>query len=160
MAAAFFSSQTDSTGTSVLESRNEAIIAKADRERQRHEERLGRADHEKGRDEHRQDAQHRQQPRQRGLARAVERGAGQRLAARQVRVDVFHRDRGFIDQDADGQRQAAERHQVDVLAGDPQREQAAISESGMLMTTMNALRQSRRKSSTIRPVRTRRARLP
>ena len=40
-----------------------------------------------------------------------------------MRVDVLDRDRRLVDQDADRQRQPAERHQVDRLPGDPEREQ-------------------------------------
>jgi hypothetical protein len=39
--------------------------------------------------------------------------------AREVRVDVLDRDRRFIDEDADGERQPAERHDVDRLARRP-----------------------------------------
>ena len=48
--------------------------------------------------------------------------ARDRRAARQVRVDVLDRDRRLVDEDADGQRQAAERHDVDRLPGAPQRD--------------------------------------
>ncbi len=54
------------------------------------------------------------------LASSTPRATG--VAARQVRVDVLDRDRRFVDEDADGERQAAERHDVDRLAGAPQRD--------------------------------------
>ena len=58
-----------------------------------------------------------------GFGGRVERGARERFAARQVRVDVLDGDGRLVDEDADGQRQPAERHDVDRLPGDPQREQ-------------------------------------
>ena len=94
----------------------------ADRERQRHEERSRDAGHEERRHEDRDDRQHREQSRHDHFAAGVEHAARDRRAARQVRVDVLDRDRRFVDEDADGQRQAAERHDVDRLAGAPQRD--------------------------------------
>ena len=55
----------------------------------------------------------------RRTARATEDGALHLV------VDVLDLDGGFVDQDADGQRQAAQGHQVDRLAGQPQRHQRA-----------------------------------
>ena len=90
-----------------------------------------------------------------GLCDAIQHGPRQRLAALQLRVDVLDLDGRFVDQDADGQGQPAERHQVDRLSGNPQREHRAPSApSGMLSTTTSALRQSRRNSRTITPTRT------
>ena len=43
------------------------------------------------------------------------------LRAAHLNVDVLDRDRRLIHQNADRQRQAAERHQVDRLAGEPER---------------------------------------
>jgi len=40
-------------------------------------------------------------------------------ATREVRVDVFDGDSGFVDQNADSQREAAERHDIDGLARAP-----------------------------------------
>ena len=40
-------------------------------------------------------------------------------------VDVLNLDSGFVDQDADGQRQAAQGHQVDRLPGEPHGHQRA-----------------------------------
>ncbi len=37
-----------------------------------------------------------------------------------MHVDVFHQDRAFIDQHAHGKCQAAQRHDVDRLSGEPQ----------------------------------------
>ena len=70
-----------------------------------------------------------------------------------VRVDVLDLDGGFVHQHADGERQSAERHDVDGLARQPTAApRRASSANGMLRITISALRQSRRKSSTIRPV--------
>ena len=72
-----------------------------------------------------------------------------------VAVRVLDFDRGVVHQDADGQRQAAQRHDVDGLA-----EQAQITisevriESGIEMQTMRVLRQLPRNSRIISPVRT------
>ena len=62
------------------------------------------------------------------------------------------RDRRLVHQNAHRQRQAAQRHDVDGLPGDPQRQHRAHQREGMLITTMNALRQSRRNSRIIKPV--------
>ena len=40
-------------------------------------------------------------------------------------MDVFNRDRGHVHQNADGEREATERHEVDGLAGDPKRQNCA-----------------------------------
>ena len=47
------------------------------------------------------------------------------LALLQVPVDVLDRHRGVVDQDADRQRQAAQRHDVERLADDRQRGERA-----------------------------------
>ncbi len=49
------------------------------------------------------------------LRRAVEDGLLQFLARFQIAVDVLDGDGGVVHQDADGQRQAAQRHDVDGL---------------------------------------------
>ena len=50
------------------------------------------------------------------LLRAIQNGLHRFLAHGQVAVDVFDFDGGVIDQDADGQGQAAEGHDVDGFA--------------------------------------------
>ena len=50
------------------------------------------------------------------LLRAIENRARHGLLHAQVAVDVFDFDGGVVDQNADRQRQAAERHHVDGLA--------------------------------------------
>ena len=60
----------------------------------------------------------------RRTARATER------CALHLVVDVLDLDGGFIDQDADGQRQAAQGHQVDRLPGEPHRHQRAAECEG------------------------------
>jgi hypothetical protein len=57
-------------------------------------------------------------------------------------------DSGLVDEDANASARPPERHDVERLAGAPQRTTAASSANGIVMTTMPALRQSRRKSST------------
>ena len=57
----------------------------------------------------------------RRTARATER------RALHLRVDVLDLDGGFVDQDADRQRQPAERHQVDRLPGQPQGDHGAAA---------------------------------
>ena len=61
-------------------------------------------------------------------------------------VDVLDLDGRLVDQDADGQGQAAQRHQVDRLAGEPEGDDGARRANGMLSTTTITLRQSRRNS--------------
>ena len=58
------------------------------------------------------------------------RTAGDRGCALHLVVDVLNLDGGFIDQDADGQRQAAQGHQVDRLPGEPHRHQRAAKCEG------------------------------
>ena len=56
-------------------------------------------------------------------ARAIQHGLRDRVGtALHLRVDVLDLDRRLVDQNADRQRQAAQRHQVDRLPGDPQRQ--------------------------------------
>ena len=77
---------------------------------------------------------------------AVEDGAHERLSLRHVAVDVLDLDRRVVDEDADGQREPAERHQVDASRRAHER---TISEtridSGIETTTMSVLRQLPRK---------------
>ena len=54
--------------------------------------------------------------RDRDLLRAVEDRLLDRLALLEVPVDVLDLDRRVVDEDADGEREAAERHDVDRLA--------------------------------------------
>ena len=54
---------------------------------------------------------------------AVEHGAHQRLAHGHVAMRVFDFDGGVVHQDADGEREAAERHHVDGLAEQVQDDQ-------------------------------------
>ena len=108
--------QTDRTGTKVLERRYDATIEKPTAKRQRHEQRVRRARHEEG---GMNTARMQSMASNRGTvvsAVASQRGAGEALAIGEMGVDVLDRDRRFVDQDADGQRQAAERHDVDRLA--------------------------------------------
>ena len=68
-----------------------------------------------------------------------------------LRVNVLDFDRRFVDQNADRQGQAAQRHQVDRLAREPERDDRAADANGMLRTTTIALRQSRKKDQHHQP---------
>ena len=92
----------------------------ADRKRQRDEQRLRRPLHEERRQEHREDAKHRQEPRDRRVQVPLTHGRGDRAGPFHLVVDVLDLDGRLVDQDADGQRQAAEGHEVDRLAREPQ----------------------------------------
>ena len=107
-------------------------------------------------DEHGQDAEHGQEPRDGRLGVAQSRTARAIDGAlRQLGVDVLDLDGRLVHQDADGQRQAAQRHQVDRLAGEPERDDGRHQrQRDVQSTTTSALRQSRRKSSIIRPTST------
>ena len=84
-----------------------------DRERERHEEELRRAFEQHDRDEDDADRERGDEGGHGDLLRAVEDRLLQRFPHREVAVDVFDLDRGVIDEDADGQREAAEGHHVD-----------------------------------------------
>ena len=87
-----------------------------DRLGQRHEQVPGDAGEEEHRHEHDADRERRDERRHRDLLRAVEDRLLERLALLEVAVDVLDRDGGVVDQDADRERQPAERHDVDRLA--------------------------------------------
>ena len=116
------SHQTESTGTSELDSRNDAIIAKPTAsESGTNSDRDTPVMKNDGTNTATTD----NMASSRGtttspLASSTARAT--RCAARQVGVDVLDRHRGLIDEDADGQRQAAERHDVDRLTRAPQRD--------------------------------------
>ena len=148
-------SQVENTGTRVLESRYDAIIANADRQRQRHEELPADADHEERRHEDGEDAEHREQARHGGAAARFHHRLRARDAGQHLGMNVLDLDRRLVHQHADRERQAAERHDVDGLARQPRAgPPRPSSANGMFSTTISALRQSRRKSRTIRPVST------
>ena len=84
--------------------------------------------------------------------RRFEHGAGPRQSGGESRVHVLDHDGRFIDEHAYGQRQATERHDVDCLAAEPERDDGGQQAIGIVMTTISELRQSRRKTSTISPV--------
>ena len=114
------SSQTEMTGTNMLESRYEVIIEKPTARASGTNMLRAAPSMKNDRQEHGQDAQHRQQARHRRLAVAAPDRQGHGIGVLHLRVDVLDLDRRLIDQDADRQRQAAERHQVDRLPGRPQ----------------------------------------
>ena len=70
-------------------------------------------------------------------------------------VDVFDLHRRLIHQNADGQRQSAQGHQVDRLPGEPERDHGRHQRQAGCSTRRSiALRQSRRNSKIIRPTST------
>ena len=75
------------------------------------------------RHEHDAEAEQGHKGRHDDLLRAVQDRRFDVLALLQVVVDVFDRHRSVVDQDADGERQTAERHDVDGLAEGRQRDQ-------------------------------------
>ena len=84
---------------------------------ERREQILRRPVQEQHRDEHAADRERRDQGRHRDLGRAVQRRIGQRLVLLgEQPVRVLDRHRGIVDQDADREREAAERHGVDGVA--------------------------------------------
>ena len=91
-------------------------MAKTTRHGERREEILGGAGEQQHRHEHDADAKRGDEGRRGDLLRAIEHGAHQRLLHGHVAVGVFDFHGGVVHQDADRQRQAAERHHVDGLA--------------------------------------------
>ena len=87
------------------------------------------------------------------LRGAVEDGLLDFLAGFQVAVDVFDFDGGVVDQDADGQREAAEGHDVDGLAERGEAMSELRIESGMETAMMMVERQLPRKMRIMMPVR-------
>ena len=86
------------------------------------------------------------------LLRAVEDRRFDRFALFEMVVDVFDRHGAVVDQDADGERQPAERHDVDGLAEPRQRGRARTgSPSGISMRMMTVERQLPRNSRIITP---------
>ena len=85
--------------------------------------------------------------------RAVEDRADDRLLLRHVAVDVLDLDRRVVDEDADGERHAAERHDVERLARAHARTMIETRiESGIETTTMSVLRQLPRKRRSMSAV--------
>ena len=74
------------------------------------------------------------------------------LPSAEIAVDVFDLDRGVVHQDADRQRQSAQRHHVDGFAQQVRMASDVRMESGIEMQTMMVLRQLPRNSRIIRPV--------
>ena len=110
-------------GTNMLESKYDEIMANPTAQGQRHEQRPERVGHDERRDEHRQDAEQRQEPRhRRGVARLQHRRGDVRRVLH-LHVRVLDRHRRLVDQDADRQRHAAQRHDVDRVARRPQPDQ-------------------------------------
>ena len=91
-------------------------------DRQHHGQRQGRkqiarrAGEEDHRHEHDADAQGGNERRNGDLLRAIQNGLDDGLALPQVAMDVLDFDRGVVHQNADRQRQAAQRHHVDGFA--------------------------------------------
>ena len=114
---------------------------------------LGRPVEEHHRDEHDADRQRRDERRPGDLHGPVEDRLPQRLAQAEVAVDVFDLHRRVVDQDADRQRQAAERHHVERVA---QRDTASTIDdriaSGIDTATISVLRQLPRNSRIIAAV--------
>ena len=95
-----------------------------DGEPERREEVLGRAVEEDDRREHRADGERRDEGGNGDAGRAVQGRLRQRLTLLgEQAVRVLDRDRGIVDQDADGERQAAQRQGVDGLAQEVERHQ-------------------------------------
>ena len=85
-------------------------------QRQRREQVARRAAEEDDGHEHDADAERGNEGGDGDLRRAIEDGFDDGLALAHVAMNVFDFDGGVVDQDADGQRQAAERHDVDGFA--------------------------------------------
>ena len=92
----------------------------------------------------------RRQRRHRDLVRAVEDRDRERLAGQAVAVDVLDLDGRVVDQHADRQRQPAQRHQVQRLAGQEQPDDRRTSSAiGIDVQTITTERQLPRKNRII-----------
>ena len=119
-----------------------------------HEEKARHALQREHRHEDDADAEQRDKGRLHDLARAVHDGGAHILAMLQVPVDVLDGDGGVVHQDAHRQRQPAQGHDVEGLAGRPQRRSAPHSTaSGMEVAMMTVERQLPRNNRIIRLVR-------
>ena len=103
-----------------------------DRQRERDKELPADADHEERGNEDGQNAEHGEQPRHGGAAARLHHGSRARNARQHLRVDVLDLDGGLVHQNADREREAAERHDVDGLPASAQSSTtAASSANGM-----------------------------
>ena len=125
-----------------------------DRHRQRTEEIARHAAKREQRHEGDADAKQRDRRRRHDLACAPSSDGGHDiLAMLHVAVDVLDRDRRVVDQDADGQRKAAERHDVDGLAEQRKaRSTNSRTASGIETVMMRVDRQLPRKIRIMNPV--------
>ena len=98
--------------------------------RQRRKQRTRCTGHEKRGRENREHAEHCEQSRHRSLQRGIVGRAGHGCAAMQMRVDVFDGHRRFVHEDAHSERESAERHEMDALPRDPQRERCRQQRDG------------------------------
>ena len=112
----FSSSQTERTGTNVLESRYDVIIAPPTASDSGTNKARTAPCHDERGDEHREDAQERQQTRDRRFHVSLPDGSRHRRRVLHLGVDVLDLDRRLVDQDADGQGQPAQGHDVDRIA--------------------------------------------
>ena len=108
-------------GTSVRDRMNEPDHRRHHRFGHRHEQKARHAGQEEHRHEHDADAQHRDESRHHDLRGAVHDRGLDVLALFEMPVDVLDRHRRFVDQDADRERQPAQRHDVERFAERPQR---------------------------------------
>ena len=97
--------------------------AEADREGEGEEERLGGAFHEQRGQEDGHDARHREEAGAGGGGDGVAHGPGDGTTFFALLLDGFDGDGGFVHEDADRQGEAAQGHEVDGLAAEPEAEQ-------------------------------------
>jgi hypothetical protein len=95
------------------------------RQRQRHKQLASYSHHEKRRHEDGQNAKHGEQAGHRRPAARLHHGPRARNARRHLGMDVLDLDRRLIHQDPDRQREAAQCHDVDALAGQPEQDHRA-----------------------------------
>ena len=100
------------------------------RQSERREESATDTDHEERRDKDRENAQHREEVRQHHLSHGVHHGAPALLPLAQVRVNILDRHRGFVDEDADRERQTTKSHDVHGLAHEAQADKRGKKREG------------------------------
>ena len=90
------------------------------RQRQRNKQCAGHTDHQERGNKHGQDGKHRQESGNDRLPSRFQHRQRHVIRQLQIAVNIFDLDHGLVDQDADGQGEPAQGHDVDGLIGQPQ----------------------------------------
>ena len=119
----------------------------------RHKKVAGDSAQKEHREKHDADAKRGNERRHRDLRRAFQNPIVQALSVLEVALDVLDGYSGIVHQDADGEREAAQRHDVDGFAERAEDQDRRQHGSGIETAMISVLRQLPRKIRIIRPVR-------